>query len=259
MNSGSDIKENLQQAEKLIVRAAEAGAKLIVLPEMFAIMGADETEKVKCAEHEGKGYIQNFLAQQASLHGVWLVGGTIPLRTDKPNKVAAACLIYNQQGQIAARYDKIHLFDVSVDTYNYYESKYIVPGNQAKVLDTPLGKLGVCVCYDIRFPELARCLVNNGAEIIVVPTAFTKATGIAHWNILIRALAIQTQCFVIAACEVGQHPNGRSTYGHSMVIDPWGNVLALVEDGIGISKADVDLEQVKTVRKNMPLQKHRQL
>lgn len=259
MNSGADIKENLQQAEELIVQAAKAGAKLIVLPEMFAIMSADETEKVKYAEHEGKGYIQNFLAQQASTHAAWIVGGTIPLITDQPNKVAAACLIYNPQGQIAARYDKIHLFDVSVNNHHYNESKHIMPGNQAKVLDTPFGKLGVCVCYDIRFPELAGCLVNNGAEIIVVPTAFTKATGIAHWNILIRALAIQTQCFVIAACEVGHHPNGRSTYGHSMVIDPWGNVLSLLEDGIGISKAHIDLEQVEAVRKNMPLQKHRRL
>lgn len=259
MNSGNDVKKNLQQAEILIKQSAQQGASLIVLPEMFAMMGANETDKVRIAESIGKGLIQDFLAAQALTHNVWLVGGTIPLLTDDPTKVAAACLIYNPQGQIAARYDKIHLFDVQVDSLHYAESTTTQPGTETIVVDTSIGKLGVCVCYDIRFPELARRLVDQGAEIIAVPTAFTQTTGAAHWDILIRALAIQTQCFVIAACAVGKHPSGRITYGHSVIIDPWGTVLTSLEDNIGSINAAIDLTQIATVRKNMPIQRHRRL
>lgn len=257
MNSTDDVQNNLQQAKQLIEQAAAQNAKLIVLPEMFALMGKREVDKIKIAEKFNSGLIQDFLARQAKQHQVWIVGGTIPLVTDDKNRVAAACLVYNPQGQVVARYDKIHLFDVNVATQKYSESQTTKAGNKVTVLDTPCGRLGLCVCYDIRFPELARKLVEQGAEIIAIPAAFTQKTGTAHWDTLVRALAIQTQCFVVAACEVGQHPNGRSTYGHSTVIDPWGNILALHENGTGNITATIDLKVVVEVRKNMPLQNHR--
>lgn len=257
MNSSNDVQKNLQQAKQLIEQTAAKNAKLIVLPEMFAMMGKQDVDKLKIAEQFNTGRIQNFLAQQARQHQVWIVGGTIPLVTDDKNKVIAACLVYDPQGHVVARYDKIHLFDVHVATQKYSESETTKAGNKAVVLDTPFGRLGLCVCYDIRFPELARKLVEQGAEIIAIPTAFTQTTGAAHWSTLIRALAIQTQCFVVAACEVGQHPSGRSTYGHSTIIDPWGNILALQESSIGNITATIDLKFVEEVRKKMPLQNHR--
>lgn len=259
MNSSADVNENLHQAKKLIADAVTQGAKLLVLPEMFAIIGKIDTDKINVAEQEGSGLIQDFLSQQAIQHQVWIVSGTIPLVTDDPTKVAAACLVYNAQGQVVARYDKIHMFDVNVGDQNYLESKTSKAGNKVVVADTPFGKLGVCVCYDIRFPELARALVDQGTEIIAVPTAFTQRTGVAHWDILIRALAIQTQCYVIAACETGQHPNGRSTYGHSVIVDPWGSVLAILENNAGVISATLDLKFVEAVRKNMPLKQQRRL
>jgi nitrilase len=259
MNSSADVKQNLPTAAELIADAALAGAKLIVLPEMFAIMGEKDSDKVIVAEKAGSGVIQDFLAQQAIQHEVWIVGGTIPLMTEDPTKVAAACLVYNAQGKVVARYDKIHLFDVNVSQQKYLESDTTQAGNKVVVVETPFGKLGLCVCYDIRFPELARALVQQGAEIIAIPTAFTQKTGEAHWQILMRALAIQTQCYVIGACETGQHANGRSTYGHSMIVDPWGRELARLEKSNGVITANIDLNFVAEVRTNMPLQQQRKL
>lgn len=259
MNSNDDVQNNLQQAQQLITQAVKQNAKLIVLPEMFATMGKSDAEKLKSAEQIGAGPIQDFLAQQAKQHRVWIIGGTIPLVTNDPKTVAAACLVYNDKGELAARYDKIHMFDVNVAEHKYVESATIKAGDKVVVVDTPFGKIGLSVCYDIRFPELARKLVEQGAEIIAIPTAFTHITGAAHWDTLIHALAIQTQCYVVAACEVGQHPNGRSTYGHSIIIDPWGKTLAQLDKDVGVLTAAIDLNRVVEVRKNMPLSQHRRM
>lgn len=257
MTSGDDVEKNLAQAEKLIKEAAAQQAELIVLPEMFPVMGKAENDKLKAQEKLGAGLIQNFLAKQAVDHKVCIVGGTIPIATDNPHKVSAACLVYDANGKLVARYDKIHLFDVLVGVQNYRESATIEAGKQAVVVDTPLGKLGLAVCYDIRFPELFQTLVTQGATIIAIPTAFTATTGAAHWHILIRALAIQTQCYVIASCQEGTHPNGRQTHGESMIIDPWGTVLAQLPKGVGVITAEIDQNYLQQIRAKMPLQQHR--
>lgn len=257
MNSTDNLAENLRQAELLIAQAAHAGAKLIVLPEMFVLIGKNETDKLKLVEAAGQGIIQTFLANQALTHKVWLVGGTVPIAAHDPYKVRAACFLYDAMGKPVARYDKIHMFDVLVGDHVYQESKTIEAGDRIIVVETSFGKLGLAVCYDIRFPEFAQHMVELGAEIIAVPTAFTRTTGQAHWEILIRSLAIQTQCYVLAACQTGQHANGRETFGNSMIIDPWGSVLACLPKGIGTLTAEIDLAYLKQIRDNMPLQQQR--
>ncbi|MDH4276142.1 MAG: carbon-nitrogen hydrolase family protein, partial [Gammaproteobacteria bacterium] len=215
MASGPNVAANLIEAERLIMIAAKEGAKLVVLPENFAIMGMSEQDKVKIREQPGQGPIQAFLAEQAAKHKIWLVGGTIPLVATDPNKVRAACLLFNDKGKQVARYDKIHMFDVEiVDTRErYIESQTIEAGSETVVVDTPFGKLGLAVCYDLRFPELFRRLLDQGAEIIAVPSAFTAITGKAHWETIVRARAIENLCYVIAAAQGGYHVNGRETYG----------------------------------------------
>lgn len=257
MTSGDKVAKNLQQAEELIAKAVSAKAKLLVLPEMFPIIGKTEFEKMQVSEAEGVGPIQNFLSNQAAKNKVWIVGGTIPLLTKDPTKVRSACLVYNDEGKQVARYDKIHMFDVFVGEDAYKESNTIEPGDKAIVVDTPFGKLGLAICYDIRFPELAQSLVAKGAMLIAVPTAFTAITGAAHWNILLRALAIQSQCYVIAGCQAGLHPNGRQTHGDSMIIDPWGTVMEHLTAGLGVVTAEIDLTKLQQIRDKMPLQQQR--
>lgn len=205
--------------------------------------------------------MQDFLAEQAAKHGIWLVGGTIPIAIDNSEKVRAACLLFNAQGQCAARYDKIHLFDVQVlNTQEVYqESKLIDYGNQVTVVDTPFGKLGLAVCYDIRFPELFRAMLSQQVEIIVLPSAFTVKTGEAHWEILLRSQAIMNSSYLIAAAQVGTHYNGRQTYGHSMIVEPWGHVVAELRDEIGIITAEIDLNYLHQIRREFPAVSHRRL
>lgn len=257
MTSSDDVEKNLQQAEKLISEAVSADAELIVLPEMFPFIGKKDRDRMMISEQEGSGTIQDFLGTLAARNKIWIVGGTIPIATADPTKIHSACLIYNPEGKLVARYDKIHMFDVFVGKNIYKESSTIQAGNNAVVVDTPFGKLGLAVCYDIRFPELARLLVEKGAEVIAVPTAFTAITGVAHWEILIRALAIQSQCYVIAGCQSGVHANGRESYGDSMIIDPWGVVLARLPKVTGVITAEINLEKLKKIREQMPLQQQR--
>lgn len=259
MASSPNVSSNLLQAEKLIGEAAKAGAKLIALPENFAIMGHHELDKVKVREQDGSGPIQDFLANVAKKYGIWLVGGTIPLAADHDNKVRAACLIYNDRGERVARYDKVHLFDVSVpDTDEVYrESDSIEPGDKSLVIDTPFGKLGVAVCYDLRFPEFFRNMAREGLDILVVPAAFTAETGAAHWEVLLRARAIENLCYVIAPNQGGFHINGRQTFGHSMIIDPWGVLLDCYKTGSGFVSADIDRERLEKTRKSFPVLEHR--
>lgn len=259
MASGPSVSSNLLEAEKLITEAVKTGAKLVVLPENFAMMGDREVDKIRIKEVDGSGPIQHFLSTTAKKFGIWLIGGTIPIAGDAENKVRAACVIYNDKGERVARYDKLHLFDVNVPGTDevYRESDSIERGEQMLVLDSPFGKLGIAVCYDLRFPEFFRTMVAQGMEILVIPSAFTAKTGAAHWEVLLRARAIENLCYVIAPNQGGFHLNGRKTYGHSMIIDPWGLVLDCYKMGAGFVTADVDLEKLSKVRSAFPVLSHR--
>lgn len=261
MASGPNVNANLLEAQRLIKDAAAAGSKLVVLPENFAIMGHKETDKLKIREKEGDGPIQAFLSEQAKKHGIWIVGGTVPMIASDDQHVRAACILFDDHGNQVARYDKIHMFDVHLteSDEHYNESETIEPGDQEVVVDTPFGKLGLAICYDLRFPELFRTLLDQGMEILVLPSSFTAITGRAHWEVLIRARAIENQCYVIAAAQGGYHANGRETHGDSMIVEPWGVVMNRLQKGSGVVSAVLDLERLKSVRKTFPVLEHRRL
>ena len=261
MASGPNINANLLEAGRLIGAAAEAGAQLVVLPENFALMGMSERDKVTVREEEGEGPIQRFLAEQAAKHNLWLVGGTVPLAAQADDKVRAACLLYSNRGEQVARYDKIHLFDVSLDASNekYTESETIEPGEDVVVVDTPVGRLGLAVCYDLRFPEMFRAMLDEGMELLALPSAFTAITGKAHWEVLVRARAIENLCYVVAAGQGGYHVNGRETHGDSMICDPWGAILDRLAQGSGIVVAEVDQHRLENIRRNLPAISHRRI
>jgi len=261
MASGPNVSSNLIEVSRLISLAVADGAKLVVLPENFAIMGMKEQDKVKIREALGRGPIQTFLSEQARKHKIWLVGGTIPLEATDPNKVRAACLVYSDEGKLIARYDKTHLFDVHIyqSGERYNESETIEPGDKVVVIDTPFGKLGLAICYDLRFPELFRSMADLGAELIALPSAFTAVTGKAHWEVLVRARAIENLAYVIAAAQGGYHLNGRESYGDSMIVDHWGQVLDRLSSGSGYVISQYDREQIRKVRKNFPVLEHRKM
>ncbi|HEX3169175.1 MAG TPA: carbon-nitrogen hydrolase family protein, partial [Burkholderiales bacterium] len=221
--SGPSVAANLNEARRLIAMAAKQGAKLVALPEYFAIMGMQDTDKVKVREAEGTGPIQQFLAETAKKHKIWLVGGSVPLMSGDPNRVRNSSLVYDDKGKLVARYDKIHLFGFEMGKEHYSEQRTIEPGSEIKVIDSPFGRLGLSICYDLRFPELYRAMKD--VDIILVPSAFTETTGKAHWETLIRARAIENLAYVIAPAQGGYHLNGRETHGDSMIVDPWGVVL----------------------------------
>lgn len=261
MASGPNVGSNLTEAGRLLGRAADAGAGLVILPENFAIMGLHESDKVKVREPEGKGQIQDFLAEQADKHSIWIVGGTVPIAASDDKHVWAACQLYNDTGEVVARYNKVHLFDVrleeSDETYN--ESETIEPGSAISVVDTPFGKLGLAICYDLRFPELFRSMADEGVEVIAIPSAFTAITGKAHWETLLRARAIENLSYVIASAQGGYHVSGRETYGHSMIVDPWGVILDELSSGSGFVVADLDLQKVRDTRRSFPVLDHRKM
>jgi predicted amidohydrolase len=261
MASGPNVNANLFEAERLITQAVVDGAGLVVLPENFAIMGVSEQDKIAVRESDGEGAIQDFLSQQAQKHAVWIVGGTIPLQSLDDAKVRAACLVYNDKGARVARYDKIHLFDVSLEETgeNYAESETIEPGEEITVIDTPFGRMGIAVCYDLRFPEMFRAMLDEEMELLVLPSAFTAVTGRAHWEVLVRARAIENLCYVVAAGQGGYHVNGRETHGDSMIVDPWGSVIDRLPRGSGFVSGDVDREQLASIRRNLPAIAHRRL
>ena len=271
MVSGGDLEKNLLAAENLIQQASSRGADLVLLPEVFAVLEGGPMRPY--GEEQGAGPIQSFLSAQAKRHGIYLVGGTIPL-ISRPKlqkgdadyliegrRVRPASLVYAPNGEMVARYDKIHLFDVSVADAqaSYSESRSYEAGDEIVCSDTAIGKLGLSVCYDLRFPELYRELFAQGAQIVTVPSAFTKITGSAHWEVLLRARAIENQCYVIAAGQGGRHNEKRETWGHSMVIDPWGAVLDQKEEGEGIAVAEIDLEYLDSIRARMPIAQQRKL
>lgn len=260
MASGPNVKANLAEAEKLIKIAVQQEAELVVLPENFAIMGMDEADKVKIAEEVGSGLLQDYLKEQAKKHNIWLVGGTIPIRSSEPGKVFAACLLFNPQGELVTRYDKIHLFDVTIEASNesYTESETITPGDKIVVVDTPFGRLGLAVCYDLRFPELFRAMIDLNMEICALPSAFTSLTGRVHWESLLRSRAIENLSYMIAADQGGYHLGGRETHGDSMIVDPWGQVLNRLPQGTGVVVADIDVAKLEHTRKMFPALNHKQ-
>jgi len=260
MVSGSDVEGNLRVAGDLIARAADAGAKLVLLPENFALMGRDERDKVALREPPGTGKVQGFLAESARRHRVWLAGGTAPVAAVAPDKVRGACLLYDERGEQVARYDKMHLFDVLVgerDRHSYRESAAVEAGTQVVVAATPFANVGLSVCYDLRFPELYRAMHAREVQLLLVPAAFTEVTGRAHWSLLLRTRAVENLCYVLASNQGGSHADGRATYGHSMVVDPWGEVLAECTTGADVVVADMDLQRLAALRRQFPVLHHR--
>lgn len=255
MVSAPEVAPNLEAAGRLIAEAAAAGARLVALPENFAILGRHETDKVTVREKDGAGPIQEFLAGAARRHRIWLVGGSMPMECGDPARVRAACLLFDDTGRRVARYDKRHMFKFSHRTESHDESRTIEPGTERVVAQSPFGRLGLSICYDVRFPELYR---GAGAvDTWFVPSAFTAVTGAAHWETLLRARAIENQCYVVAPAQGGLHPNGRRTHGHTMIVDPWGEVLAVRPEGEGVAVAKVDSARLAEVRKSLPALENR--
>ncbi|HSQ02730.1 MAG TPA: carbon-nitrogen hydrolase family protein [Burkholderiales bacterium] len=257
MASGPNVKGNLNEAARLIEIAAEQGAKLVALPEYFPIMGMRDRDKVAVREEPGKGPIQSFLSESAKQHGVWIVGGSVPLVASTANKVRNTCLVFDDRGKQVARYDKIHLFGFEMGDERYAEQETIEPGDKVVTVDTPFGRLGLTICYDLRFPELYRAM--GEVDLITVPSAFTETTGKAHWETLIRARAIENLAYVLAPAQGGYHVNGRETHGDSMIVDPWGVVLDRLPRGSGVVVAGVNLAYLRRLRQSLPALAHRTL
>lgn len=251
------VEENFASARRLVAQAAEQGARLVLLPEYWPVMGMKETDKLDHAEQAGDGPIQSCMAELAREHRIWLIGGTLPMASPESGKVLNTTLVYNPQGQLTVRYDKIHLFSFTRGEESYDEARTIVHGREVGHVDAPFGRVGLSVCYDLRFPELYRAL--GDCTLIVVPAAFTYTTGRAHWEILLRARAIENQCYVLAAAQGGHHPNGRRTWGHSMLIDPWGEVMDVIAEGEGLACGELDPEHLRRVRESLPALRHRRL
>lgn len=271
MTSGREVAANLSAASELLKEASEQGAQLVVLPENFAFLGAEDSERLAAAEHWGHGPIQEFLCNQAAEKGIWLVGGTIAVWDDNGQgdegvpgegaRARSASLLLDPQGEVHARYDKIHLFDVGIpgSPESYRESAATTPGTDVVSADTPLGRIGMAVCYDLRFPALFDRLGAIGADILTLPAAFTVPTGEAHWRVLIRARAIEALSYVVAAAQGGEHAGGRRTYGHSMIVDPWGAVVAERDAGAGVVMAELDMMALGQMRERFPALQHRRL
>ena len=257
MISTPRVEENLQTAGALIAEAFAFGAELVALPEYFAIMGRRDADKLVVREADGSGPIQDFLAETASKYGIWVVGGSMPLEASVPDKVLNTCLVFDPQGVRVARYDKIHLFGFQKGEERYNESATIEPGRQPVTFDAPFGRVGLSICYDLRFPELFRAL--GEIDLLVLPAAFTEVTGRAHWEILLRARAIENQCYVLAIGQGGVHENRRETHGNSMLIDPWGDIVARREKGAGVVIGELDHARIAEVRTSLPALTHRVL
>ena len=261
MTSGHVVAENLAAAGKLLREAKDAGAEVACLPENFAFIGLRDADKVQVAETDGAGPVQAFLSDSARELGLWILAGTINIRGGDGDRVANASLLIDAAGRRVARYDKIHLFDVSIPGRNeqYRESTYVLPGRKIVAADTPVGRLGLSVCYDVRFPELYRELVSKGAEWLAMPAAFTVPTGRAHWEILLRARAIENLCYVVAPAQTGTHTNGRDTFGDTLIADYWGQVLSRLEKGAGVVTAALDLAKQAETRARFPALENRRL
>lgn len=257
MVSASEVAPNLEAAGRLIAAAAAAGARLVALPENFYIIGRHEADKVKIREPDGRGPIQDFLSSSSRKHKVWIVGGTVPLETKNPNLIRSACLVYDDTGRRVARYDKMHIFRFESGEERYDESRTVEPGERPVAIESPFGRLALSVCYDMRFPELYRGL--GAFDVMFVPSAFTVPTGVAHWETLLRARAIENLAYVVAPAQGGVHDGGRATYGHTMIVDPWGEVLGVRVKGEGVVLAEMDLDHIQKLRSSLPALSNRRL
>ncbi|OXJ19127.1 carbon-nitrogen hydrolase family protein [Burkholderia sp. AU6039] len=257
MVSTPDVARNLAEARRLIAEAAGEGAQLVLLPEYFCFMGHRDTDKLALAEPYQDGPIQRFLADAARRHGVWVIGGTLPLKAPEPDRVLNTTLVFDPSGNEAARYDKIHLFNFEKGDESFDEARTIRAGDTVVAFDAPFGRVGMSVCYDLRFPELYRRM--GDCTLIVVPSAFTYTTGRAHWETLLRARAVENQCYVLAAAQGGKHENGRRTWGHSMLIDPWGEIVAVRDVGASVVLGAIDPQRIADVRQSLPAWRHRVL
>lgn len=253
--SGPDIAENLREVERLVAEAAARGAQLIALPEYFPLISGSETDKVRARERDGAGPLQDFLRETAMKNRIWLVGGSIPMEASVPDKVRNTCLVFDAAGNRVARYDKVHLFGFQHGTERYNESHTIEAGGNAVAFASPFGRIGLSICYDLRFPELYRAM--GEVDLLVVPAAFTRTTGQAHWELLLRTRAVENLCYVMAAAQGGTHPSGRQTYGDSMIVDPWGIVLDRLPKGPGLVVADMDRARIAELRASLPALEHR--
>jgi deaminated glutathione amidase len=261
MTSSHVVADNLAAAGRLLREAMDRGAAIACLPENFSFIGLKDADKLEVAEVDGAGPVQEFLSKTARALKLWILGGSTPIKGDTPRRVANSSLLYDEAGKRVARYDKIHLFDVTVPGRNesYLESKHVMPGDSVVVADTPVGRLGLSVCYDMRFPELYRALVSQGAEWLAMPAAFTVPTGQAHWETLLRARAIENLCYVVAPAQSGRHSSGRETYGDTVIIDYWGKVLARLAQGEGVISAEFDLRLEAETRARFPALDNRRL
>jgi deaminated glutathione amidase len=257
MASSPNVSSNLVEAKRLIEIAAKQGAKIVVLPEYFCIMGVKDFDKVTIREKLNEGPIQSFLAKTAKQFKIWIIAGSVPIVSNFPNKVRNSCLVYNDKGVQVAHYDKIHLFGLDLGTEHYHEENTIEPGDKIVTVDTPFGKIGLSICYDLRFPELYRAM--GEVDIIVVPSAFTETTGKAHWETLVRARAIENLAYVVASAQGGYHLSGRETHGNSMIVDPWGVVLDRLPRGSGVVIANINRDYTKTLRQSLPALKHKNI
>jgi len=261
MNSGADVAENLATADGLVREAATDGCGLVVLPENFALMPVKGRDKAAHAETPGEGPIQSFLADAAKANGVWIVAGSMPMQSPDPERVYGACPVYDAEGTQRGCYRKIHLFDVKVpgSGESYQESWSMYPGEEIVTVDSPVGTIGLTICYDVRFPELFRRLLDKGATVFTVPSAFTRPTGNAHWHTLLRARAIENLAYVIAPGQSGEHPHSRTTFGHSVIVDPWGSIIAEAPDEVCFVAADIDPAKPARLRKEFPALLNRSL
>ncbi|MGQ2966539.1 carbon-nitrogen hydrolase family protein [Methylophilus sp.] len=255
MASSPNVAANLVEAKRLIEMAVKAGAKLVVLPEYFCIMGLKDTDKVAISEKPNDGPIQHFLSKTAKAFKIWIIAGSVPMQSSQSKKIRNSCLVYNEKGEQVARYDKIHLFGLDMGTEHYHEENTIEAGDSVVAIDTPYGRIGLSICYDLRFPELYRAM--GEVDMIVVPSAFTETTGKAHWETLVRARAIENLCYVVASAQGGYHLSGRETHGNSMIVDPWGVVLDRLPRGSGIVIANINRNYIKNLRQSLPALKHK--
>jgi len=259
MVSGTDVERNLETARRLVGEAARGGAALVALPEYFCLMGRNDRDKLALAEAPGDGPIQQMLSETARTHGIWLIGGTLPIRSGDPERVLNANCVHAPDGTLAARYDKIHLFKYDNGRERYDEGSAICAGGAPTSVQAGPFRVGLSVCYDLRFPELYRALMHPPCDLLSVPAAFTYPTGRAHWELLLRARAVENQCYVIAAAQGGMHENGRRTFGHSMIVDPWGEVLDMRPEGEGVVLAEADPQRIASVRMQLPALEHRRI
>ena len=261
LNSGPNIKVNLYDVKTYMDQIMAANSKLVVLPENFALMPENDNDYIKYSETLGDGQIQNYISDLASTYKVWIVAGTIPIKSSDNKRVMASTITYDHSGQRVSLYNKIHLFDVTLpkSKESYNESKYFMPGDQIEVLDTPIGRVGIACCYDLRFPELFRLQQEKNIEVIILPASFTEQTGKVHWETLVKARAIENLSYVVTSCQGGYHINGKKTFGHSMIVSPWGKTLDCIDMGKGFISSEIDLIQLKSIRQNFPVLDHMKL